>query len=705
MAGVDRWHLAVLTSGRGSNLEAVIRHSQADPDCPYEVTRVIADRPCYALERAAAHGIAMTSLDRKAPDFQERLRRQLQGFDLIVLAGFLSILSPQIIADHPGRILNIHPSLLPRHGGVGMHGLYVHEAVIDAGDAVSGCSAHLVTEAVDQGPVVVQKTVTVQPDDTPQTLQARILPLEHEVLVAAILKLWAGSADNQLIKEAKMPMNALISVYDKEGALELAHFLEARGFTILSSGGTARYLQEAGIAVRGVDTITGFPEILDGRVKTLHPRIHGGILARRDLPSHMETLAEQQIEPIDVVCVNLYPFEKKLGENLAFEEMIEFIDIGGPSMLRSAAKNFDHVYVLTDPVQYAPFMEQYGAGADLAAFRKKLALEVFRRTSAYDASIARWLAGESAKSVNPDHLTLELDKLADLRYGENPHQTGAFYGIPGKPGFMTTFIQHHGKEFGFINYKDLEAAWRIVSAFTEPACAAVKHNTPCGVALGSDAAQAYQRAFDCDPLSIFGGIVAVNRPLDVATARLMSQTMLHIVCAPAYSEEALAILRQKKTLIVVEMTQTPTDEPSLVSCGGGILLQTEDQSEAEAYRVVTKAVPTEAEMAELRFAWRVVKFVKSNAIVVTHHRAALGIGGGFVNRIDAARYALEHGDGASCLASDAFFPFPDVVEEAHRHGIRAIIQPGGSLKDEESIRRCDELGIAMVFTGMRHFRH
>lgn len=500
-------------------------------------------------------------------------------------------------------------------------------------------------------------------------------------------------------------MNALISVYDKTGALELARFLEERGFSILSSGGTARYLQEAGIAVRGVETVTGFPEILDGRVKTLHPRIHGAILARRDDARHMETLAEQHIEPIDLVCVNLYPFQAKLKEGLSFQDMIEFIDIGGPSMLRSAAKNFDHVFVLTDPAQYDDFMTRYDQGGDLPGLRRELALEVFRRTSDYDRSIAAWLAGAPESTDFPDHLTLELTKVTDLRYGENPHQKGSFYAIAGQPGFMTSFIQHHGKAFGFINYKDLEAAWRIVSDFEEPCCAAVKHNTPCGVALGEDARDAYRRAHDCDPLSIFGGIVAVNRTVDGATAALMNETMLHIVCAPAFTDEALATLKLKKNLIVVEMTEQPGDERIMISSGGGMLIQEDDGTLYEDLRVVTQTSPSQAELAELLFAMKVVKHVKSNAIVVTKDRAALGIGGGFVNRIDAAQYALEHGKGARCLASDAFFPFPDVVEEAHRYGIRAIIQPGGSLKDEESINRCNELGIAMVFTGTRHFRH
>lgn len=514
-------------------------------------------------------------------------------------------------------------------------------------------------------------------------------------------------------------MNALLSVYNKDGILELAHFLVEKGFNIISSGGTATYLTDHGIAVRSVDSVTGFPEMLDGRVKTLHPKIHGALLARRDLPEHMRVLRAHEIDPIDLVCVNLYPFVQMRSKELTFPEMIEFIDIGGPSMLRSAAKNFDSVYVLSDPAQYGEFMIRYTAQEDLPAFRKQLATQVFLTTSAYDQAITDWLNGTleeapvtapvQAESYNigdfPDHLTLNLTKQQDLRYGENPHQQGSFYKIGGQTGFMTSFLQHNGKALGYINFKDLESAWRIVCDFEETACAAVKHNTPCGVALGQDSKDAYTRAYTCDPLSIFGGIVAVNREIDGPCAEAMTQIMLHIVCAPSYTQEALEILCRKKNLIVIEMKERPDHKVSFISSDGGVLLQEDDNQLYEDLKVVTKVVPDPATMEELLFAMKVVKFVKSNAIVVSKDKMATGIGGGFVNRIDAAKYALANAKGATCLASDAFFPFSDVVEEANRFGIKAIIQPGGSLKDQLSIDRCDELGIAMVFTGIRHFRH
>ena len=343
-------------------------------------------------------------------------------------------------------------------------------------------------------------------------------------------------------------MNALISVFKKDGVLELAQFLMEKGFNIISSGGTARFLMEAGIPVRSVDSVTGFPEILDGRVKTLHPNVHGGILARRDDKAHMETLALEKIETIDLVCVNLYPFEEKLKEGLSFAELIEFIDIGGPSMLRSAAKNFKDVFVLSDPSQYQTFMEMFSSDRDLFAYQKELALAVFEKTAHYDGAILKWLQEESQENQKgynepetigqetskdqelfQEEMTLHLKKSHDLRYGENPHQKGSFYRVEGKAGFMTSFVQHHGKAMGYINFKDVEAAWRIVSDFEEPCCAAIKHNTPCGVALGKSAQEDYQRAHACDPISIFGGIVGVNQIVDLACAESMLETMLHIV--------------------------------------------------------------------------------------------------------------------------------------------------------------------------------
>lgn len=507
-------------------------------------------------------------------------------------------------------------------------------------------------------------------------------------------------------------MNALISVYKKDGADKLAEALVKKGYSIISSGGTYEFLKNRGIEVREVEDVTGFPEMLGGRVKTLHPKIHGGLLARRDLKDHMDTLKEHGIDTIDLVAVNLYPFLDKLSENLPFEDMVELIDIGGPSMLRSAAKNFRSVTVLSDPSQYDEFLLRLSEDRVDEEYRKKLAGEVFKLTSEYDREISNYLLGKeipgddlTQDSLSGDTLTLKLKKSSDLRYGENPHQKSAFYTQEGVSGFMTTFEKLWGKDLGYINYKDIESAWTIVCDFDEPCAAAVKHNTPCGIALGKDAEEAYVKCYNCDPLSIFGGITAVNRELDEKTAEEMTKIMLHCVIAPSFTEKALDILKKKKNLIIIKMNEKADRSLSVISSGGGILIQEKDLGLTEKLETVTLRKPTEEEMGELEFAFKAVKHVKSNAIVVSKDRATVGIGGGFVNRIDAAVYALKNADDRCVLASDAFFPFPDVVEAAHEKGIKAIIQPGGSLNDNLSVEKCDEFKMSMVMTGMRHFRH
>lgn len=502
--------------------------------------------------------------------------------------------------------------------------------------------------------------------------------------------------------------NALISVFDKRGSLELATFLSENGWNIISSGGTYRYLKENGVNVKTVEDVTHSPEILNGRVKTLHPKIHGGILALRNNPAHMETLKEQEIDTIDLVCVNLYPFEEKRKELTDFDALIEFIDIGGPSMLRSASKNFRDVFVLSSPDQYEDFMTRYREDRCDFNYRKSLALDVFRLTSHYDNEIANFLSDQKEAeglSTDQSEITLHLIKEKDLKYGENPHQKAAFYRIDGINGFMTDFEQLNGKDMGYINYRDLESAWKIVSDFEEPACAAIKHNTPCGVALGNDVADSYRKAFSCDTVSIFGGIVACNREINEECANEMVKIMLHIVAAPSFTEEALNILKTKKNMIIIKMNSTPSGNKLINGIDGGVTIQDEDTQMFNELKVVTEKAPDEDTMEELKFAMKVVKFVKSNAIVVTKDRMAIGIGGGFVNRIDAAAYALRNINEPCVLASDAFFPFDDVVTLAGEKGIKAIIQPGGSVNDELSVKKCNELGIPMIFTGMRHFRH
>jgi phosphoribosylaminoimidazolecarboxamide formyltransferase/IMP cyclohydrolase len=521
--------------------------------------------------------------------------------------------------------------------------------------------------------------------------------------------------------------------------VELASELAGADWEILSTGGTAKYLKENGVPVTDVSAVTGFPECLDGRVKTLHPAIHGGLLARRDLPSHRETLERLGIGPIDLVCVNLYPFFEKVTAGLSLEETVEFIDIGGPTMLRSAAKNFRDVIVLTDRADYAEAAAYLKAGSAPPEFRRRLAGKVFDLTAAYDAAIARYLLDEEY----PAYWPLSLKKKQSLRYGENGHQSAALYVHTDRPGALGNMEQLHGKELGYNNIRDLDLAWKAACAFGLPSagaaplgdpdlaalgiagaaskrracCVAVKHNSPCGIALGADAAEAYAKTYACDPVSIFGGIVAVNVPLDKETAEKLGELFLEIVAAPDFDPGALEILKKKKNLRIIKAARPPLERHEYAAVDGGLLVQETDRKLFEKWEIVSKAKPEPDDIRDMIFGMRAVTFVKSNAIMIVKDEAAAGIGGGQVNRIWPTEEALarsaralaaaESGGGgpARVLASDAFFPFPDVVEAAAAAGIKAIIQPGGSVTDTLSIEACDKHGIALVFTGTRHFKH
>lgn len=499
-----------------------------------------------------------------------------------------------------------------------------------------------------------------------------------------------------------MLKRALISVFNKDGILELAQFLNKKGVEILSTGGTFKYLKENGIPVIEVSEVTGFDEILDGRVKTLHPFIHGGILAIRDNEKHMKTIKEKGITPIDMVVVNLYPFFDKVDSDITFEEKVEFIDIGGPTMIRAAAKNFQDVIVLTDVKDYEDVMKQLEEGEVDFKTKKRLAGKVFNLMSAYDGAISRFLLSDEEY---PEYLTLPYKKKMDLRYGENPHQSAAVYEAAIGSGAMKDFEQLNGKELSYNNIKDMDIAWKVVNEFEELVCCALKHNTPCGVAMGETPYEAYKKAFDCDPTSIFGGIVALNKTVDEKAAEEMAKIFLEIVIAPDFTPEALEALKKKKNLRVIKALRKPSDKFELAKVDGAILVQSADDKLVEEMKVVTEKAPTDEEMRDMVFGMKVVKYVKSNAIVVVKNGAAVGIGGGQVNRIWPAKDAMERGEGATVLASDAFFPFGDVVEEAAKHGIKAIIQPGGSMRDQESIDGCNKYGISMVMTGVRHFKH
>lgn len=493
---------------------------------------------------------------------------------------------------------------------------------------------------------------------------------------------------------------ALLSVSDKTGLVDFARTLFAQGFTLLTSGGTAEVLQGAGIPVQEVAEYTQAPEMLGGRVKTLHPKIHGGILARRNVEQDRADLAARNIAPIDLVVVNLYPFER--------DPQIEQIDIGGPALVRAAAKNHAFVTVLVDPSQYDECLEELrrNGGVTSPGFRYTCAQRAFERTAAYDRAIAEWL--NPPTELLPARLSLDLERLQPLRYGENPHQAAGWYRSGTAQGWTTSRI-FQGKTLSFNNLIDLEAGRRIASEFTDPAAVIIKHTNPCGVALGTTLAGAYQRAYAADSVSAFGGIVALNRTCDVETAQLLAQTFLECVVAPEFTPEALALLAAKKNLRLVALVDTAPPTLELKAISGGFLVQQTDQPMGQPdWQVVTIAQPTAEDLEELRFAWQVVKHIKSNAIVVTKERQTLGIGAGQMNRVGSASLALaQAGEAASggVLASDGFLPFDDTVRAAATAGIRAVVQPGGSVRDEDSIRACNELGLVMVVTGVRHFLH
>ncbi|SEF61200.1 phosphoribosylaminoimidazolecarboxamide formyltransferase / IMP cyclohydrolase [Halpernia humi] len=503
-----------------------------------------------------------------------------------------------------------------------------------------------------------------------------------------------------------MKKRVLISVSDKSNLVEFAKFLESKNYEIVSTGGTFKHLKDAGLNPIQIDEITNFPEMLDGRVKTLHPKIHGGLLALRENPEHMKTVQNHEIGLIDMVIVNLYPFFENAGSEKSLAEKIEFIDIGGPSMLRSAAKNFKDVAVLTDVKDYELVQKEMEAGEISFETRKKLAGKVFNLTSAYDAAISKMLLD----SEFPDYLEASFKKVSDLRYGENPHQNAAYYVSTVEGGAMKDFEILGGKELSFNNLRDLDLCWKVVNEFkNEMVCCAVKHSTPCGVAVGNSELETYKKAFECDPMSIFGGIVGMNFKVNAETAEELNKTFLEIVAATDFEEEALEILKKKKNLRIIKIKNPVSDKQTWVKIDGGMLVQSADNQFSENIECVTEIQPSETQKQALLFSQRIVKYVKSNAIVVSNGTQALGIGGGQVNRIWATEQAIsrakEKFSGELVLASDAFFPFRDVVDFCAKEGITAIIQPGGSMKDSESIAAANEQHIPMLFTGMRHFFH
>jgi phosphoribosylaminoimidazolecarboxamide formyltransferase/IMP cyclohydrolase len=506
---------------------------------------------------------------------------------------------------------------------------------------------------------------------------------------------------------------ALLSVSDKTGLVEFARRLHEAGGALIASGGTARQLRDAALPVQSVDEVTGFPQILGGRVKTLHPAIHGGILARR-VPHHLEELDAYNIAPIDLVVVNLYPFQQTVAQpNVTLATAVEEIDIGGVALLRAAAKNHEAVTVVCDPTDYDQIAAAFANGGTTMMQRKKLALKTFRHTAEYDTAIAFYLSGQveeiDAVAGLPVRLQVDLEQVQLNRYGENPHQQGGLYAYAGE---KAPFAVLHGKEMSYNNWLDLDGSWQAAQDFPDPTVAIIKHGNPCGLASGATLADAYEKAFASDPVSAFGGIISVNRPLTAEMVRRMGDLFVEVIAAPTFESDALDLLRKKKNLRILQPTGVQQRPLSLRSIYGGVLVQELDQSQADMdpanWRVVSAQQPTTEQLADLAFAWRVARHVKSNAIVYVKEQATVGIGAGQMSRVDsvmvAGHKAGEKAQGA-VMASDAFFPFADGIEAAAQHGIVAVVQPGGSVRDDEVIEAVNKLGLVMVLTGARHFRH
>ena len=657
--------------------------------------------------------------------------------DVVVLAGFMRIVGPRVLDAFRGRIINVHPSLLPAFPGA--------QAVRDAlahGVKTTGVTVHLVDETLDGGPIVLQEAVGVTPTDDEDTLLARLHVVEQRLLAQAILLLanaavaidgrratvFAHKAANAMLP----PRRALLSVSDKAGLADFATGLHDLGFELVSTGGTAAALREAGLPVTDVAAVTGFAEMLDGRVKTLHPRIHGGILADRTLAEHRAQLAAAAIAPFAVVAVNLYPFARAAETpGISLPELIEQIDIGGPALVRAAAKNHASVAVIVSPERYGEVLVDLRTLGEVdAARRSALAVEAFGHTAAYDARVSAELPRDMAGAVvgaadddpYPQTLPIVLEKVETLRYGENPHQRAALYRRPGKPADAGPFALGaellQGKALSYNNVLDASAAVGLARELRGPACVIVKHTNPCGAAEADDGLGAWERALAGDPISAFGGVVALTQPIDGPLALRLAQIFLEVVVAPAVDDEARAVLAARANLrVLVHPPLGGLAAPSaadpfaeLRSAGGGVLIGTADvgSDDPRTWRVATSRGPNEEEARDLDFCWRVARQVKSNAIVLAREQSVVGVGAGQMSRVDSARLAVaKAGDRApfSACASDAFYPFPDAVEVCLEAGVRAFVQPGGSVRDDEVIAAVEQAGGTMLITGRRHFRH
>jgi phosphoribosylaminoimidazolecarboxamide formyltransferase/IMP cyclohydrolase len=720
--------IAVCVSGEGTNLRALRRFEKRGL-LGGSISLVLSDRPCNALAFAADEGLATALV---APDaFSDRAEWDAAvcdalsgaGVDLVVLAGFMRVLGRQTLDAFRGRILNVHPSLLPAYAGA--------RPVADTlagGARVTGVTVHIVDESLDGGPIVAQEAIVVLPSDDEATLLARLHAVEHRLLPRVVAAKLAEVTGN----EAPRPRRALISVSDKSGLAAFATALAGLGFELVSTGGTARALRNAGLEVTDVADVTGFPEMLDGRVKTLHPRIAAGILADVRLAAHREQLAAAAIEPFELVVVNLYPFaEAAAREGITEDELIEQIDIGGPTLVRATAKNNANVGIVTDPAQYDAVLLELGHGGGLTeGMRRELAMAAFRLTAGYDAHIAeqlgqRWWSApvvenqrQADESGLPDRLSVDLVKLEALRYGENPHQTAGIYRaerIDLAPGaFSRGPLLIQGKPLSYNNILDTAAATGLARDLRGPACVIVKHANPCGAAEADDLLASWEGALAGDPVSAFGGVVALTEPIEAKLAERLTSMFLEVVAAPAASPGAIEILARKPNLRVLMdpgLGSPPSPGLDIRSAGGAILVTDADveADDAAMWTTATSRPPTDDERASLELAWRVCRHVKSNAIVLVKGRAVVGVGAGQMSRVDSARLAVakagpERALGAVC-ASDAFYPFADALEVCTAAGVTAFVQPGGSQRDAEVIAAADSAGAAMLLTGVRHFRH
>jgi phosphoribosylaminoimidazolecarboxamide formyltransferase/IMP cyclohydrolase len=715
--------LVVLASGSGTLLQALL-DAAADADYPAEVVAVAADRDATAVDRGVRAGVP-TAVVRPAehPDRDAWNRALLAAVrahepDLVVCAGFMRILGPDFLDGIGCPIVNTHPALLPSFPGA--------HAVRDAlahGVKITGTTVHLVDAGVDTGPILAQEAVPVRPGDTEAELHERIKNSERRLLVGtveALVRIGSARAEKEAsidVSERRPVRRALISVYDKAGLLDLATGLHAAGVEIVSTGSTAQRIADAGIPVTPVEELTGFPETLDGRVKTLHPRVHAGLLADTRKPEHLAQLEQLGVAPFDMLVSNLYPFTETVASGATQDECVEQIDIGGPAMVRASAKNHDSLAVITDPARYDWVLEQVAAGGFLLADRRRLAAEAFRHTASYDVAVASWMGSvlaPEADTVFPAWAGATWERKATLRYGENPHQAAALYVSPESSG-LAQAEQLHGKEMSYNNYVDADAAWRAAHDHGDrPTVAVIKHANPCGIAVGADVAEAHRKAHATDPVSAYGGVIATNREVSVEMAQQVKDIFTEVVLAPSFAEGALEILTSKKNLRVLrlpgEVRRTGAEMRPIT---GGLLLQQRDAVDAagddpSSWKLVAgEPVPDEV-LADLAFAWRACRAVKSNAILLASDGAAVGVGMGQVNRVDSCKLAVTRaGDRArgAVAASDAFFPFPDGLEVLLEAGVRAVVHPGGSIRDEQVTAAAAAAGVALYLTGTRHFAH